>query len=287
MRLPRPPALIAAATLLAVSSCGIGGAARQTPVTLTVAAGGEPADGWITTWVAPAFQRAGVKVVLLPGGDAEQYRTKIARDLQSRRGADVITLDGLWIGELARSGRLRPLTDVAGPAADWWEGWSHIPQAVQGLGQFDGRRYGLPLGADARVLYYNRNLFRQAGLPLDWQPGSWQDILDAGAALKKLPGVTPVQIDAGTAMGEATTMNGVLPLLAGTGSEIYARGKWTGASTAMKEVLAFYRQIYTTGLGDPRLQQEPDGRGRSFAAFADGRIGILAESDSFWRSVPS
>jgi multiple sugar transport system substrate-binding protein len=59
-----------------------------------------------------------------------------------------------------------------------------------------------------------------------------------------------------------------------------------GDSPAVKDVLGFYQQIYGgSGLGDPKLQQEAKGRDKSFAQFAQGKIGILAESDYFWRSV--
>ncbi|GGS55684.1 sugar ABC transporter substrate-binding protein [Planobispora rosea] len=300
MRLSPRPALIAAlaAALLALASCGSDTPEGEGSVTLTITANAIPGGknsasaDWIRQWVIPRFEAAqkaagrDVRVLFQPNGvDDEQYKTKIALDLKSRTGADVIDLDGIWVGEFAQAGYVKPLSEVGGPQVDAWEGWAQIPQAVQGLGIFDGKKYGLPQGTDGRVLFYNKELFARAGLPDPWQPTSWQEIIDAGTALRKLPGVTPIQINAGTAMGEATTMQGALPLLAGTGTEIYADGKWTGASQGIKDVLGFYRQIYGGGLGDPRLQQEAKGRDKSFAEFADGKIGILAEGDYFWRSV--
>ncbi|MEU7000856.1 extracellular solute-binding protein [Nonomuraea sp. NPDC046570] len=298
MRLPRRPAVITVLAALALTSCGTGAPSGQEGVTLTIAAnsisGGKNAESadWIEKWVVPEFEKAQkaagrtVKVAFQPSGvDDEQYKTRIALDLKSGKGADVLAVDGIWVGEFAQAGYLKPLTDVAGATVDTWEGWTQIPEAVQGLGIFDGKKYGIPLGTDGRVLFYNKDLFKKAGLTDRWQPRSWQEIIDAGTALKKLPGVTPIQINAGTAMGEATTMQGALPLLAGAGAEIYTDGRWAGASQAMKDVLGFYRQIYAAGLGDPRLQQEAKGRDKSFAEFAEGRIGILAESDYFWRSV--
>jgi multiple sugar transport system substrate-binding protein len=135
------------------------------------------------------------------------------------------------------------------------------------------------------VLYYNKKLFADAGLPADWQPRSWDELLAAGSALKKLAGVTPIQLNAGSAMGEATTMQGVLPALVGTGKPIYDAGKWQGATSGVKDVLGLYQRIYSGGLGDPVLQQEANGRERSFALFAENKIGILLEGDYFWRSV--
>ncbi|RVX42061.1 carbohydrate ABC transporter substrate-binding protein (CUT1 family) [Nonomuraea polychroma] len=295
MRFPRRPAVIAATAVLALTSCGTGTGSDPGSITLTIAAnsiqGGKNSESatWIKNWVIPEFEKThkNVKVLFQPSGvDDEQYKTKLALDLKSKAGADVIDVDGIWVGEFAQAGYIKPLAEVGGPTVEQWEGWSQIPQAVQGLGIFDGKKYGLPQGTDGRVLFYNKTLFNKAGLPETWEPTSWQDILDAGNKLKAAGVPVPIQINAGTAMGEATTMQGVLPLLAGAGAEIYADGKWTGASQAVKDVLGFYQQIYgASGLGDPKLQQEAKGRDKSFAQFAQGKIGILAESDYFWRSV--
>ncbi|MFC4536312.1 extracellular solute-binding protein [Sphaerisporangium dianthi] len=301
MRLARSLAVMTAtatATALSLTACGSGGSSGGDETTVTITAnaisGGKNAAtaDWTKDWLIPKFEEAQkakgktVHVLFQPNGvDDEQYKTKIALDLKSGAGADVIDMDGIWIGEFAQAGYIKPLAESAGPEVDQWEGWSRIPEAVQGLGIFEGRKYGLPQGTDARVLFYNKTLFAKAGLPADWQPKSWQEIIDAGTALKKAGVPTPLQINAGTAMGEATSMQGALPLLAGTGTEILSGGKWTGASQGLKDVLGFYRQIYTTGLGDPRLQQEAKGRDKSFQEFADGKIGVLAEGDYFWRSV--
>lgn len=289
------------AVTLAATACGSGdehAGKNAKNITLTITAnaisGGKNSAGadWIEKWVIPRFIAAekakGVtaKVTFVPSGvDDEDYKTKLALDLRSKGGADVMSIDGIWVGEFVQGGYLKPLSEVAGAQADSWDGWSQIPKSVQGLGMFQGKRYGIPQGTDGRVLFYNKKLFAQAGLPADWQPTSWQEILDAGAKLKALPGVTPIQINAGTAMGEATTMQGALPLLVGAGGEIYADGKWAGANQPMKDMLGFYAKVYGGGLGDPKLQEEAKGRDKSFAEFAAGKIGILAEGDYFWRSV--
>lgn len=269
------------------------------PVTLTLTTnsitGGKNAAeaDWIADWVVPEFEKAmeedgkDVTVEFQPQGvDDEDYKTKIALDLQSGKGADIIGMDGIWVGEFAEAGYIKPLAEVGGDAVDDWDGWGQIPDAVQSALSFDGDRYGVPQGADGRVLYYNKHLFAQAGLDEDWAPESWDDILDAAKDLKKIDGVTPIQLNAGTAMGEATTMQGLLPMLVGTGEQVYEDGKWIGATDGMQEVLDLYKTIYVDeGLGDPVLQQEASGRDTSFQLFAEGKIGILLEGDYFWRSV--
>ncbi|MGO1054409.1 extracellular solute-binding protein [Crossiella sp. CA198] len=247
---------------------------------------------WVTEWVIPKFtaaqQAKGVTVTVKfegSGAGDEDYKTKVALDLKTGGGADVLTIDGIWVGEFAEAGQLKPLDELLGKdRVDAWEGWAQIPKSVQGLGSFGDRRYGIPDGTDGRVLFFNKKLFAQAGLPTDWQPKSWTDLLEAAAVLKKLPGVTPLQVNAGTAMGEATTMQGVLPMLASAGKPLYRDGKWQ-AGPAMGEVLEFYAKVYREGLGDPLTQQEAKGRDKSFAQFAEGKLGIMIESDYLWRGV--
>lgn len=264
-------------------------------VTANAVAGGKNdlTAKWITDWVIPEFvkqQKAkGVNATVKfdgSGVDDADFKAKVALDFNTDTGGDVVELDGIWLGEFAEGGQIKALDDVVGKSdVDSWDGWKQIPDAVEKVGEFDGKRYGIPVGTDGRVIFFNKKLFAQVGLPDDWQPKSWDDITSAAVSLKQLPGVTPIQLNAGTAMTEATTMQGVLPLLAGTGAEIFQGGKWQGATKNIKEVLDFYQQVYRGNLGDPLLAQEAKGRDKSFEEFSQNKIGMLFESDYFWRSV--
>jgi len=300
-RLTAALASLTALGLVAACSSGgdDGGGDDGGAVTLTITAnaisGGKNAAeaDWIRDWVIPEFEAAQTEAgrdvtveFLEEGVDDEDYKTKIALDLQSGEGADIIGLDGIWVGEFAEAGYIAPLSEVGGDAVDDWEGWDQMSDAVQAAMSFEDQRYGVPQGADGRVLYYNKELFAQAGLPEDWQPTSWEEVLEAARSLASIDGVVPIQLNAGTAMGEATTMQGLLPMLAGTGSEVYSDGMWNGATQGLRDALELYATIYAEeGLGDPILQQEAAGRDTSFAQFAAGEIGILLEGDYFWRSV--
>lgn len=275
---------------------GGGGGEIALTVATNAISGGKNADEaeWIERWVIPRFvarqreQGVDVRVDFLPSGvDDEQYKTKLALDLKAHAGPDIMSLDGIWVGEFAQAEYIKPLREVAGPDVADWAGWRQISAKVRALARFEGRLYGIPAGTDARVLYFHKPLFRRAQLPVDWQPGSWQDILDAARKLKRLQGVVPLQINAGTAMGEATTMQGVLPLLSGAGGRLAKGDRWYGDTPELRAVLGFYRDVYRSGLGDPKLQQEAKGRDKSFERFAEGSLGILAEGDYFWRDVIS
>jgi multiple sugar transport system substrate-binding protein len=294
----RKVAAVLAAAGIGLTACGQSSGGGGDTIELTIAqnaiAGGKNAAAadFVANWVIPQFEAAqkakgkDVKVKFVPSGvDDEQYKTKLSLDLKSGKGADVIDIDGIWAGEFAEAGYIKPLADLVGAEADSWDGWAQIPESVQGLATYNGKKYALPIGTDGRVLYFNKTLFQKAGLPADWQPKSWQEILDAGTKLKSAGVPVPIQVNAGTAMGEATSMQGVLPLLAGAGGEVQKDGKWTGASQPLKDALGFYQKIYGGGLGDPKLQQEAKGRDKSFQQFAAGKIGILMEGDYFWRGV--
>lgn len=301
---PALAVLTTAAITLAACGGGSDGAgdpqrnADAKKVTLTIAAnaikGGKNTEQaeWITEWVIPHFEKkmkaegVDANVTFQPSGvDDEKYKTKLALDLKSDSGPDLFAVDGIWVGEFAQAGYIQSLNEVVGEQFSQWDGWQRIPDAVSENAAFGGQRYGVPEGTDGRVFFYNKQLFQQAGLPADWQPTSWEDVLAAGRALSKLDGVTPIQLDAGTAMGEATTMQGVLPLLVGTGERLYQNGKWQGDTESVRKVLGLYDEIYSSGLGDKRLQQSASGRDESFQKFAEGEIGILLESDYFWRDV--
>lgn len=248
---------------------------------------------WVEDWVIPEFEAMkaddGVDVTVTfegSGADDEDFKTALALDLSTGGGPDILGgFDGIWVGEFAQAGYIQPLNQIH-PDADDWDGWDQINQAVQNNMSFEDERYGIPVGTDGRVIYFNKELFAQAGLPEDWQPTSWDEILDAARALKALDGVTPIQINAGTPMGEATTMQGFLPLLVGTGVTIWEDGMWQGASPEVEQVLDFYATVYgEEALGDPLLQQEAAGRDNSFLLFSEGQIGMLIESDFLWRAV--
>ncbi|MFI6818009.1 extracellular solute-binding protein [Nonomuraea sp. NPDC050328] len=256
--------------LTLAGGCGAGPEATG-PLTLTVAGSGE----WLTRWAVPEFERAnpGIKVGVRP---APADQAALGAELQAGRGADIIELDGRWLGDLARAGRLKPLAETAGPGADGWTGWAQIPQAVQGLAVFEGRRYGIPRTVDARLLFYNRALLRRAGLPDPWRPASWAELLEAARKLKAAGVPYPLHLPT----GETAALDGLLPLLAGTGTELLADRRWAGASRAVKDVLGLYDQVY-----GERLAERLDAPDLARSRFAAGKSAIHLDTDALWHTV--
>jgi multiple sugar transport system substrate-binding protein len=250
---------------------------------------------WLRNYVIPTFEermaQEGVTVYVdirsFEEGD-EALREVFRQEITGNGEADLMAFDGFWIPDFYADGLVKPLTEIVGPEVNQWSGWDHIPDPVEQLLMYDGQRFGIPNGTDVRVMFYRTDLFEQAGIPLPWQPHSWADILDAAQRLKAAGVPVPLQLNAGMAMGEATTMQGYFMALLGTGEHMYdfEQEKWIVSSPGMLETLRFYQTIYADdALGSADLQLAPDGRDQSFAAFADGEVGILVEGDFFWRSI--
>jgi multiple sugar transport system substrate-binding protein len=220
-------------------------------------------------------------------GSGEDLRQQYVLDLGVGSGPDIMAFDGFWLPEFVEGGLLQPLTEVVGDEVLDWEGWGVIPEGIQAIMSFDDQLYGIPRGTDGRVIWYRTDLFEQAGLPADWQPTSWEEVLEAARTIKsELEGVTSIQLNAGTAMGEATTMQGYLMTLLGAGHHIYdfEQGKWIVSSPEILETLELYETIYVTEeLGNARWQLVENGRDLSFEAFSNGEVAMLVEGDFFWR----
>ncbi|GAA3995467.1 extracellular solute-binding protein [Deinococcus rubellus] len=265
-------------------------------VNLTVSGLNTIAQKWYEQSVIPAVNKA-----LAPQGktiavtyqntasSAEATKQQYALDLKAGRGADIMSFDGFWLPEFVASGLIKPLDVVVGKNATQWDGWKQIPIGLQSILGYQGKLYGIGQGSDVRGVYYRKDLFKKAGLPVPWNPKSWNDILDAAAKLKKaLPDVTPLQINAGTPMGEATTMQGYDMLLLGTGIQMYdaAKQKWIVKAPGILDTLNFYKTVYLDDkLGESRWQLIPTGRDLSFKAFMDGKLAMILEGDYLWRSV--
>ncbi|MGI5130243.1 extracellular solute-binding protein [Pseudonocardia sp. CA-107938] len=210
------------------------------------------------TKVKAEFEKShpGVTVDLQPvlAGEAE-YPTKLQLAMRSTRTSpDLVYEDTFQINSDIKAGFLRPLDDrIAG-----WSDWANFTKTAQSAGKaLDGKTYGIPDGTDTRGIWFNKNLLAQAGLPADWQPKNWDEILAAARTVKaKVPGVIPLNVYAGKGVGEASSMQGFEMLLYGTQDTLYdnASQKWITGSKGFTDALRFVDTVFKEGLG-PSPQQ--------------------------------
>ncbi|MGW3117518.1 extracellular solute-binding protein [Streptomyces sp. NPDC001107] len=209
----------------------------------------------------------GKKVDLVPikAPDSEYY-TKLQQMLRSPKTApDLVYEDTFLINSDITSGYLKPLD----PYLDKWPDWKQfIDTAKTAAKAEDGKTYGVPDGTDTRGLWFDQGIFKKAGLPANWQPKTWDDVLSAARAIKKkVPEVTPLNVYTGKPAGEAATMQTFEMLLYGTGDgtadPLYDKSakKWIAGSQGFKDALRFVETVYKEKLGpdvsdalDPNIQ---------------------------------
>lgn len=207
------------------------------------------------------FEKAnpGKKVQLLPIVASENdYYTKLALMLRSPRTTpDVVYEDTFLINSDIKAGYLKSLDGYLAK----WPDWSKFVETAKGAAKAsDGKTYGVPDGTDTRGLWYNKHVFTKAGLPSDWHPKTWNDVLDAARTIKaKVPNVVPLNVYASKAAGEASSMQGFEMLLYGTGNQLYddASGKWVVGSKGFLDSLNFIKSVYGEKLG-PAPQDATD-----------------------------
>lgn len=284
MRYPR--AVAAAVLALSLSGCSFFATGDSDTETIKVAYqdyGGFIQAGQHLQEVKKQFekQHPGKKVELIPIEASENdYYAKLNLMQRSESTApDVLYEDTFLINSDIQAGYLEPLDPYVGKWDEWSQFYDTAKEAVQGL---DGKTYGVPRGTDTRALWYNKDLFRKAGLPVPWNPQSWDDVLSAARTIKeKVPGVIPINVYSGKPAGEASTMQGFEMLLYGTDDELYdsKTGKWTAPSTGFVDSLDFVRTVYQEKLGPPLPRALDPNVGTSVASqwLPKGELGIALD----------
>ncbi|MFE2567336.1 extracellular solute-binding protein [Streptomyces mirabilis] len=247
-------------TATALSACGSGSGSDPDTVKVSFKQSTDNSIRVMDTYLGEMkkeFEKAnpGKKVELVPikAPDSEYY-TKLQQMLRSPKTApDLVYEDTFLINSDITSGYLKPLD----PYLDKWPDWNQFVDTAQSAAKAqDGKTYGVPDGTDTRGLWFDKGIFKKAGLPADWQPKTWDEVLAAARTIKaKVPGVTPLNVYTGKPAGEAATMQGFEMLLYGTGDgtsdPLYdtASKKWIAGSQAFKDALTFVHTIYKEKLG--------------------------------------
>jgi multiple sugar transport system substrate-binding protein len=194
-----------------------------------------------------AAAHSNIRLQLIPINASEgDYYTKIDLLLRSASTApDIVREDSFLVSSDVTAGYLRPLDKYL---ASWPEYKQQWYSAMQRITMFNGHNYGIMNGTDDRLVWYNKNVFRKAGLPTVWQPHSWADILAAARRIKsRVPGVIPLNCYSGIPMDEASTMQCYEMLLYGTGPNPlydYATKKWVVKSKGILDTLTFVQTVY-------------------------------------------
>jgi len=221
-----------------------------------------------------------IELVEYPAPD-DPYREKQVLDMAAGQAPDIFMEDTFYIGADVEAGYLLDLTD----RVNAWE-WDKWVEAAKGAVTYKGRVWALNRDTDVRPLYYRKDIFQQAGIPVPWQPRSWDDILEAARTIKaKVPDVYPIALKSGVLGGEATTMQGFYMVLLGAGGRLYdaETGKWVASSPAIRDALGFYRTLIDEELTMPPdfwLASSPVDKAHEL--LRDGKLAMFVTWDGVW-----
>jgi multiple sugar transport system substrate-binding protein len=109
----------------------------------------------------------------------EQINDVISTRVQTGDAPDILNIDAF--ATFAADDLLRPADEVLSP-----ETLADILPSFAENATIDGVQYGIPLIASSRALFYNTDLFEQAGI--SEPPATWEDLRAAAQAIVDLPG---------------------------------------------------------------------------------------------------
>ncbi|WP_179107248.1 extracellular solute-binding protein [Sediminibacillus massiliensis] len=190
-----------------------------------------------------------IDVELIPLHD--DVTTKQAMMMKSAETSpDVAVEDTFILNSDVNAGYLSPMDDML----EAWDEWDNFESTTkQGVTAVDGKVYGVPFSTDVQGLWYNKELFESAGLPVPFDPQSWDDVLNAAESIKgdSAEDVIPLFTYVSKATGEATSMRSFQVLYNGTGSELYNfdEKKWVVDPNALKDTFGFIDQVFKKEIG--------------------------------------
>lgn len=274
-------AAVAAATLVLTACSSGGGGGEATPE-----GGGE-----LTMWTRAATQIQSqafvdaynashdtqVKLTIIPTDD---YQTKIGAAAGSKSLPDIFASDVVFAPNYTSQGLYLDITDriAALPFA------ADIAQSHIEVGTVDGKSYVVPHTMDLSVMFYNKDLYTQAGLDPEKPPTTLAEFDEQARAIDALGDDISGTFFGGNC-GGCMVFTG-FPWIWGAGGEVM-NAEGTESDLASADAQSFYevyRGLATDGIAGPGTKDET---GATWVApFAEGNIGIMPMPSTMLGSMP-
>jgi multiple sugar transport system substrate-binding protein len=208
-----------------------------------------------------------VELTLIPSAD---YVARVAAAASGGELPDLLDVDLIYMPDFINQGLFQPITDkVNGFAQKDTLSPGHVAVSTTD----DGQIYAVPFLVDASSLFWNKDLYRQAGLDPEKGPTSWQEVIDHARAIRALGGEVYGFYFAGASPGaNAYTY---LPQIWAAGGDVidYTAHQATMATDPIvREAFEYYKTMWDEGLMPEGARAE---NGTNWiTTFASGNIGI-------------
>lgn len=173
--------LVVAVALAVLPGCGRQEAAKSSKVHLTLACWEGPEGLASLSILLDRYKEqnphVSIEIQQVPGS---QYYQRVKIQFAAGVAPDIMQLAYNQLPTFAERGTLHPLDELI--ERDGFPVDQMFPEVLPAL-KYKGRFYGLPRGWTTFALYYNKDMFREAGVPFPKPGWTWDDFL---AACKKV-----------------------------------------------------------------------------------------------------
>jgi ABC-type glycerol-3-phosphate transport system substrate-binding protein len=220
-----------------------------------------------------------VDMQIVPWSDQQQ---KITTALASGALPDVSMLGNDVVAQYAANGALAPLDSYVA-------GWSKAEGIDVKKDMYAGdisyytykdKLYGSPVADETRMVYYNKDLFQQAGLDPNTPPATWDEMEKDAKALKS---VVSVPWSAPMSKQYVTVQTFMSVYLSYGASLFDSKGKCGLDTPEFKDALTWYTGIAKQGLTSPDAVNATSDDIANL--FSNGKAGMLIDGPSRYNAI--
>lgn len=208
-----------------------------------------------------------VELTIVPNDD---YVAKVGAAAGSGDLPDLFAADIVYVPNWTQAGLFADITDrIAGlPFAD------SINMGHVDAGTFDGNQYVLPFVLDLSMMFYNKDLYREAGLDPEQGPATLEEFKEHALAIQALDKPDTYGTFFGGNCGGCNVFTW-FPMIWASGEDVMNEDGTESllAGDAAQQVYSTWRELWEAGAVSPASRDET---GATWvAAFQEGKIGVM------------
>jgi multiple sugar transport system substrate-binding protein len=165
---------------------------------------------------------------------------KLPSSLSTGQGPDLMGVSFTYMPQYAAAGYLKDLTPYMQAGSDLDP--ANFSQGLVDVMKYNGKFYGAPMNYATLLMYYNKDMFKDAGLDPDKPPATWDEWTDA---LKKLSKTGANGQQYGIGIGEHDTIPNWPILMWGNGGDVIKDGKPALSDPKSVEALKKWSDLVT------------------------------------------
>jgi multiple sugar transport system substrate-binding protein len=197
----------------------------------------------------------------------DQFFDKLQTEIASDTPPDVAMASPIWVPNFVIEKMYQPLDSFM--ARDHFDSGSYFPIALSAFA-IDGKQYALPHLLNPSAVFYNKDLFSQAGLQTPSTTWTWDAYLHAAQELTRQSGGKAVQF--GT--NQVGSLNPILPFIWMNGGDVFDDDAHPTKSTASNPATIDAIQWMADLLTKYHVAPGPDDLSGSKNPFGDHQLGM-------------